>query len=121
MGHRNRARSRKKLLIAVVLGPLCAAAAELPVRAIPTQTEPVAPIPAVLSSQIESLAAKILEPNSAVPASLRKAHNSDRSPVPAGLTTGWRNPETSPAPLLIARQDGPVRLQWSPRPTSQGP
>lgn len=42
MGRRNRTRSGKGILIAVVLGPLCAAAADLPGRVVATPAEPVA-------------------------------------------------------------------------------
>lgn len=121
MGQRNGTRSGKKLLIAVVLGPLCAAAAELPVRAVPGQSEPVAPIPALLSSQIESLAARILEPYLAVPASVRKAHHSDHSPAPAGPINVFWNPQRSSGPLLSGVTDGTVGDQRSLRPTSKGP
>ena len=45
MTNRKRAHSGKGILIAVVLGPLCAAAADLPGRALATPAEPVANLP----------------------------------------------------------------------------
>jgi len=119
MTNRKRSHSRKGILIAVVLGPLCAAAADLPGRAVATPAEPVANLPmqALQQGKLASGGAATISNRS----SLRQQRPSERSPVAV---------VDSPASACVVAHSG-LRLAedsnlvaapyWLKNPTSAGP
>lgn len=119
MARRNRSHSGKGILIAVVLGPLCAAAADLPGRALSTPAEPVANL------EIQTFEhAKVSRGDIATvlkARSIRKQQNSFRS-LAAQIELP-PSPVTFPSLItrLAADADHSVRSYWLENPTSAGP
>ena len=116
---RKRTNSGRTILIAVVLGPLCAAAADLPGRALSTPAEPVAnlPIQSLQHGKVASDAAATI----ASRASVRQRRNSDRAPVAAIVSS---EPVRRPARadlILSGNLSHSPRLYWLDNPTSTGP
>lgn len=117
MGNRNRARSGKGILIAVVLGPLCAAAADLPGRATATPADSNLPIQVFEHARVAPEGLAPLAKASAV----RKQQSQHRSPVVNLAALPWLDPGDGliSRPTTIA--DPSVRRYWLENPTSTGP
>ena|SRR5690349_5992599 len=116
---RKRTHSGRSILIAVVLGPLCAAAADLPGRVVSTPAEPVAnlPIQSLQHGKVASDAAATI----AGRASVRKQRNSDRVPADAiVLSEPLCRPARTDLVLAVNRNNSPW-LYWLGNPTSAGP
>jgi len=119
MRHSRRSHSGKGILIAVVLGPLCAAAVDLPGRAVAAPAEPVASLGIQMFEHAKVAPGDIAAVSKV--RSVRKQQNSYRSLLArldsrqSGLTF----------PVLTARlYEGTrhsVRLHWLENPTSTGP
>ena len=119
MANRKRTHSRQSLLIAVVLGPLCAAAANLPGRAVSTPAEPVAnlPIQTLQHGKVASDAAATI----ASRASVRRQRNNDRAPVAAIVSSESARRPAQPDLILAGNPSHSPRLYWLDNPTSAGP
>jgi len=115
--NRKRTHSGKGFLIAVVLGPLCAAAVDLPGRAAAAPAEPVANLGIQTFEHAKMAHAETARPGARA---VRKQQKSNRL---TAVVPAWDFPESAnyPERLTVNRADAFVRLPWLDNPTSTGP
>jgi len=119
MGNRNRARSGKGILIAVVLGPLCAAAADVPGRAIATPAEPVANLPVQVFEHARIAPGGVAAVSKAT--SVRKQQNHHRPSVVNVTSVTFLDSADGPISRLTSSADDSIRRYWLENATSTGP
>ncbi len=118
VSNRKRTHSGKGFLIAVVLGPLCAAAVDLPGRAVAAPAEPVASLGIQTFEHARMAHAETARPGARA---VRKQPKTNR--LMAAVVPAWDLPEsaTNPESLAMNSADAFVRLPWLDNPTSTGP
>lgn len=142
MGDRRRNRGGRKLLIVVALGPFCAAAADLPVRALASHATRAGGVPVrgFLNGCMFSMARNpaaitlfalqdtVRSPMEWVELDLnanllrRAPANSSPNSHDAGSSPGCELPGGDGNLLVYAEGGaGPLRLQWFAQPASKGP
>lgn len=119
MGNRKRTHGGRGILIAVVLGPLCAAAADLPGRVLATPAEPVAnlPIQSLQHGKVASGTAFTI----ASRASDQKRRNSEPAPIADVNSSASGHAAAGPEMILPAVFHAHPRPYWLDNPTSTGP
>jgi hypothetical protein len=110
--------SGKGILIAVVLGPLCAAAVDLPARSVAAPAEPIANLGIQTFEHAKVAHAETARPGARA---VRKQQKSNR--LTASVVPVWDSPEcaTHPESLAMSSADAFVPLPWLDNPTSTGP